>query len=175
MAKPFYNSSPRNKTNNGENAPIERHSYLFDKKFKYSKSPEWKLPPVNELFTEFYQFENLQQLKHNLNAVKSKLNDYLLEDWSVHTRKKDPCGEIPWKIKTDIKAEFVTIAWCKLFECLHQYKMVEDGTLNSLHLCEAPGAFIAALNHYLHSTYDEVKFCFFLRKGYYFIIFRIHR
>ncbi|XP_055837336.1 cap-specific mRNA (nucleoside-2'-O-)-methyltransferase 2-like isoform X2 [Episyrphus balteatus] len=151
------NSPPNHCTVSGGRNPIEKHQYIFEKKYKYSKAPGWTLPPVDELFKEFYQFDNLQQLKHDLNATKSKLNDYVLEDWSVHTRKKDPSGEIPWKLKNDIQAEFVTVAWCKLFECLHQYKMVKDGKLNSLHLCEAPGAFIAALNHYLHSTFDEVQ------------------
>ncbi|XP_039480618.1 cap-specific mRNA (nucleoside-2'-O-)-methyltransferase 2 [Drosophila santomea] len=136
---------------------------LFEKKFHYQKpkgNTSWQLPPPDQgLFSEFYQFEALQSLREQLNAVKSKLNDYGVQEWSAHTNRRDPSGEVSWRLKNDTKAEFVTVAWCKLFECLHRYPLVTKPTVNSLHLCEAPGAFIASLNHYLHSKYhkDEIK------------------
>ena len=44
-------------------------------------------------------------------------------------------------------------AWCKFYELLSLWSVLpaacERGApLRSLHLCEAPGAFITALNHY---------------------------
>uniref|UniRef100_W8BQT0 Cap-specific mRNA (nucleoside-2'-O-)-methyltransferase 2 n=1 Tax=Ceratitis capitata TaxID=7213 RepID=W8BQT0_CERCA len=131
---------------------------MFEKKFFYQKpsgEDGWKLPKPDEMFAEFYQINTLQELKPKLNKVKSKLNDYSIEDWSLHTRRQDPSNEIPWRLKNETKAEFVTIAWCKFFECLHSYPLVKGPHLNSLHLCELPGAFIAALNHYLHSTFQK--------------------
>ncbi|XP_073846114.1 cap methyltransferase 2 [Musca autumnalis] len=134
---------------------------MFRKCFSYQKAAKdstWSLPTaVDEvLFSEYYQLESLQQLKIKLNDVKSKLNDYVIEEWSLHTRRKDPAGEIPWRLKSETKAEFVTIAWCKLFECLNRFPaLVKGAQLNSLHLCEAPGAFIAALNHYMFTRYDK--------------------
>ncbi|KAH8371643.1 hypothetical protein KR093_008354 [Drosophila rubida] len=135
---------------------------LFEKKFQYQKpaSGAWTLPLEKEpLFGEFYQYESLQNLKEELNTVKSKLNNYGVQEWSSHTNRRDPSGEISWRLKNETKAEFVTVAWCKLFECLNRFPLVTQPTLNSLHLCEAPGAFIAALNHYLHSLHkpDEVN------------------
>ncbi|KAH8307593.1 hypothetical protein KR044_004304, partial [Drosophila immigrans] len=135
---------------------------LFEKKFQYQKPTNgaWKLPLEEEpLFSEFYQYESLQNLKEQLNSVKSKLNNYGVQEWSTHTNRRDPSGEISWRLKNETKAEFVTVAWCKIFECLHRFPLVTQPTLNTLHLCEAPGAFIAALNHYLHSTHkpDEIK------------------
>lgn len=133
----------------------------FDKCFVYLKPKDgiWSLPSEDNgrgLFSEYYQFDSLQELKIKLNEVKSQLNDYPIIEWSAHTRRKNPAGEIPWRLKTDIKAEFVTIAWCKLFECLNKCpEMVKGPQLNSLHLCEAPGAFITALNHYLFTRYSE--------------------
>uniref|UniRef100_A0A1I8PKZ7 Cap-specific mRNA (nucleoside-2'-O-)-methyltransferase 2 n=1 Tax=Stomoxys calcitrans TaxID=35570 RepID=A0A1I8PKZ7_STOCA len=131
---------------------------MFTKCFSYQNpnSNRWTLPSAEVLFTEYYQLGSLQQLKIKLNEVKSKLNDYVLEEWSLHTRRKDPAGEIPWRLKSEMKAEFVTIAWCKLFECLNRFSsLVKGAQMNSLHLCEAPGAFIAALNHYLYTKYDH--------------------
>ncbi|EDW02506.1 cap-specific mRNA (nucleoside-2'-O-)-methyltransferase 2 [Drosophila grimshawi] len=134
---------------------------LFEKKFQYQKpkTGAWQLPLQEPLFSEFYQYESLQNLKEQLNGVKSKLNNYGVQEWSTHTNRRDPSGEISWRLKNETKAEFVTVAWCKFFECLHRYPLVKQPQLNTLHLCEAPGAFIAALNHYLHSVYkhDEVK------------------
>lgn len=48
-------------------------------------------------------------------------------------------------------------AWLKFYEIVNAYPIVpldvegEEGHVpfNSVHLCEAPGAFILALNHYL--------------------------
>ncbi|EDW77172.1 uncharacterized protein Dwil_GK22226 [Drosophila willistoni] len=138
---------------------------IFGKKFQYQKpkAPQaWQLPPdqkQNPHFGEYYQFPALLALKDNLNAVKSKLNDYGVEEWSSHTNRRDPSGEVSWRLKNETKAEFVTVAWCKFFEVLHRYPVVSQPKLNTVHLCEAPGAFIAALNHYLHSKYqkDEIK------------------
>lgn len=50
----------------------------------------------------------------------------------------------------------------KFFECLNQFPViskeaVEEGQLNSFHLCEAPGAFICALNHYIILKYPVIK------------------
>ncbi|XP_014096132.1 cap-specific mRNA (nucleoside-2'-O-)-methyltransferase 2 [Bactrocera oleae] len=134
---------------------------VFEKKFHYRKPKEniWQLPPPTEAFSEYYKVDALQQLKPKLNNVKCKLNNYTIEDWSLHTRRQDPSNEIPWRLKNETQAEFVTIAWCKFFECLHAYPLVKGSHLNSLHLCELPGAFIAALNHYMYSTYkaEEVE------------------
>ncbi|XP_017049943.1 cap-specific mRNA (nucleoside-2'-O-)-methyltransferase 2 [Drosophila ficusphila] len=136
---------------------------LFEKKFFYQKprgKESWQLPAQEQaLCSEFYQYEALQGLREQLNAVKSKLNDYGVQDWSAHTNKRDPSGEVSWRLKNETKAEFVTVAWCKFFECLHRYPLVKTPVVNTLHLCEAPGAFIASLNHYLHSKYtkDEIK------------------
>ncbi|XP_017079271.1 cap-specific mRNA (nucleoside-2'-O-)-methyltransferase 2 [Drosophila eugracilis] len=143
-----------------------RHSeleQLFEKKFHYQKprgNKSWQLPPQDQaLFSEFYQFDALQGLREQLNTVKSKLNDYGVQEWSAHTNRRDPSGEVSWRLKNDTKAEFVTVAWCKIFECLHRYPLVKSSEVNTLHLCEAPGAFITSLNHYLHSKYskDEIK------------------
>ena len=47
--------------------------------------------------------------------------------------------------------------------CSYPIVRLDDDGLNSIHLCEAPGAFITSLNHYLHSTGNSV-FCLNERK-----------
>jgi hypothetical protein len=51
-------------------------------------------------------------------------------------------------------AIFFFQAWCKFYENAMSFNLVppasvKAGRLNSVHLCEAPGAFITSLNHYL--------------------------
>ncbi|XP_050326335.1 cap-specific mRNA (nucleoside-2'-O-)-methyltransferase 2 [Bactrocera neohumeralis] len=153
-SKEHFRYESRSDNNKPSKMEVNR---VFEKKFHYQKPKEntWQLPSPNEAFSEYYQFDTLQQLKPKLNDVKCKLNNYTIEDWSLHTRRQDPSNEIPWRLKNETKAEFVTVAWCKLFECLHAYPLVKGPHLNSLHLCELPGAFIAALNHYMYSTYKK--------------------
>ncbi|OWK61685.1 Cap-specific mRNA (nucleoside-2'-O-)-methyltransferase 2 [Lonchura striata] len=59
-------------------------------------------------------------------------------------------------VKKCVNAELCTQAWCKFHEILCSFSLLpeealQDGELNSVHLCEAPGAFIASLNHFLKS------------------------
>ena len=50
------------------------------------------------------------------------------------------------------RPEMLTQAWCKFTECINRYSLVEGDALSSAHLCEAPGAFVAALNHHIQSS-----------------------
>lgn len=91
----------------------EEVEQLFEKKFQYQKPTtggSWLLPLEEPLFGEFYQFESLQNLKEQLNTVKSKLNNYGVQEWSTHTNRRDPSGEISWRLKNETKAEFVTVS-----------------------------------------------------------------
>lgn len=68
-------------------------------------------------------------------------------------------GAVMSKIKKEINPELLTQAWLKFYECLNQYELVGSITnesFSSVHLCEAPGAFISALNHYLVVNHPEV-------------------
>jgi len=64
-----------------------------------------------------------------------------------------PGGAIARYMRTQMNAELCTQAWCKFHEVLGTFpnltQIDNDFVLNAVHLCEAPGAFIASLNHYL--------------------------
>uniref|UniRef100_A0A8C5TCL3 Cap-specific mRNA (nucleoside-2'-O-)-methyltransferase 2 n=1 Tax=Malurus cyaneus samueli TaxID=2593467 RepID=A0A8C5TCL3_9PASS len=132
---------------------------LFTKKFTYTKpvNNEWKLPDPSDAFTcDHVEFRSLLALKDSMNEVKNQLSDKNLEDWHRHTSFTNKAGKIMSHVKKSVNAELCTQAWCKFHEIVCSFSLLpqealQDGELNSVHLCEAPGAFIASLNHYLKS------------------------
>lgn len=133
----------------------------FNKKIKF-KSDGYELPPASVFFStaDVQKHERLQIIKSILNHVKSKLNDYQIEEWSRHTRNRNPAQQILTHLKNELHLEFVTQAFAKFFECISAYPMIDSvlgDVFQSVHLCEAPGAFIAALNHYMKLHHPDVK------------------
>ncbi|NXU58595.1 CMTR2 methyltransferase, partial [Turnix velox] len=132
---------------------------LFAKKFTYTKpmNNEWQLPDPSDVFTSDHkEFDSLLALKESMNEVKNQLSDKNLEEWHQHTSFTNKAGKIISHVKKAVNAELCTQAWCKFHEILCSFPLLpkealQDGELNSVHLCEAPGAFIASLNHYLKS------------------------
>ncbi|KAM6352806.1 cap-specific mRNA (nucleoside-2'-O-)-methyltransferase 2 isoform 4-T6 [Alca torda] len=132
---------------------------LFAKKFTYTKpvNNEWKLPDPSDTFTcNHKEFNSLLALKDSMNEVKNQLSDKNLDEWHQHTSFTNKAGKIIHHVKKSVNAELCTQAWCKFHEILCSFPLLpeealQDGELNSVHLCEAPGAFIASLNHYLKS------------------------
>lgn len=135
---------------------------LFNKKFQFRFNNSWELPAKDSWFsTAPWKVKQLEILKNRLNFHKSQLNDFNLEEWSSHTRRRNPAGEVGWKIRCLINPEFLTQAWTKFYECACTYSIIPrevimDRKMVSLHLCEAPGAFITSLNHYLKSNHQGI-------------------
>lgn len=123
----------------------------FNKKFKLPC--DGVLPELEAFFSSdrIVNYPPLVMLKSIVNHVKGKLNDYQIEDWSRHTRNRNPAQQILSHLKSEIGGEFVTQAFAKFYECVSAYPMVNNvgEVYQSIHLCEAPGAFIASLNHFL--------------------------
>ena len=132
---------------------------LFAKNFSYGKplNNEWQLPDPSEIFTcDHTEFSAFLDLKNSLNEVKNLLSDKKLDEWHEHTAFTNKAGKIISHVRKSVNAELCTQAWCKFHEILCSFPLIpqeafQNGKLNSLHLCEAPGAFIASLNHYLKS------------------------
>ncbi|XP_066999169.2 cap-specific mRNA (nucleoside-2'-O-)-methyltransferase 2 [Anabrus simplex] len=136
----------------------------FNKKFFFQPPLEnWKLPDPELMYkAQNWMLDDFQQLKQELNDVKNKLNDYNLDEWHKHTRAMNKAGEIQWKLKKEFEPEFVTQAWCKFYENAMAFplvpaKVVKTEKFFSVHLCEAPGAFITSLNHHLKLNFPSVK------------------
>ncbi|KAK7076759.1 Methyltransferase activity protein [Halocaridina rubra] len=153
----------------------------FNKKFTFRKHGDgndtWKLPLADTMFTKpVWQDGELQAMKQELNSIKRQLSDKDISSWHNHTKYTNPAERIVSQIKRRTNAEMVTQAWAKFYEILYTFPVVpyseelsvsgdekENGgsqippNFNSVHLCEAPGAFIAALNHYIALNRDNVK------------------
>ncbi|KAK3600348.1 hypothetical protein CHS0354_015944 [Potamilus streckersoni] len=94
----------------------------------------------------------LIKMKDELNEVKNKLNDKDILTWHRHTSDVNIAGNIVNSIAQRFKPELCTQAWCKFYEIASSYKILDlsKPALLTIHLCEAPGAFVTSLNHYLH-------------------------
>lgn len=104
----------------------------------------------------------LAQLKDRLNEVKERLSSYDLNDWHRHTRTTNPADMVMRRLRSDVKVEFLTQAWCKFYELVYSFNLLprdarNNGELRTIHLCEAPGAFVASLNHYLRLNHPELN------------------
>ncbi len=134
----------------------------FNKVFHFSKLDSTAVAPPAETESWFSSSslfslpgeDRFAVLRDGLNEVKSRLNRIPLVQWHGHTRARNPAGDVVPRLRASVAPELLTQAWCKLFECLRTFPRLDGGgdrrrRLCSAHLCEAPGAFVAALNHHL--------------------------
>ncbi|XP_068178057.1 cap-specific mRNA (nucleoside-2'-O-)-methyltransferase 2 [Antennarius striatus] len=139
---------------------------LFSKVRTYVKpsNGEWHLPdPSVALKDSAKENCRLQALKASLNAVKNQLSDKNVHVWHQHTNSTNRAGKVISAVRSVANAEICTQAWCKFYEILGTFhplpeEALLDGELNTVHLCEAPGAFITALNHYI-KTSKSTQYC----------------
>ncbi|CAL9701815.1 unnamed protein product [Knipowitschia caucasica] len=133
---------------------------LFSKVWTYTKPPngDWHIPEPNvSLKYPTSEHSNLETLKTSLNAVKNQLSDKNVEVWHQHTNSTNRAGKVMNVVRSVANAEICTQAWCKFYEILGTFDIIPEqalhnGELNTVHLCEAPGAFISALNHYIKTS-----------------------
>ena len=121
------------------------------------------IPSPESLFTSklFDSDPEFQLMKEELNNVKGLLNSMLLAKWHKHTKFQNPADLIIGEVRRQAKAELLTQAFLKFTEILCRFPGLipdnENDEYNTLHLCEAPGAFITALNHQIKTTHTYSK------------------
>lgn len=95
----------------------------------------------------------LQHHKDELNNLKSQLSDKEIRQWHQHTSATHRSGLVMQHLRSQLHVELCTQAWCKFYEIISTYPIIpkseETSRFTSVHLCEAPGAFVTSLNHYL--------------------------
>lgn len=127
---------------------------LFGKRFRFKDEYEqWILPAAETMFREeLFEVNKLLKVKEQLNSTKAKLDDKEIISWHKHTYFTNRAGIIIPAVRRDYNPEMCTQGWVKFHEILLQYvPLVPESTtkLHSVHLCEAPGGFVASLNHFL--------------------------
>ena len=104
-----------------------------------------------------------EELKDELNFTKSELNHFDIQIWRAHTNFTNLCGYLTRYCKKHLNAELCTQAWLKFCTILNTFDLVKrdsakkEGTLTSVHLCEAPGAFVTCLNHHIAIRYPGLS------------------
>ena len=133
---------------------------LFQKKFTFKDElHEWTLPEPSQIFQEpFGRVDELLKIRDKLNSTKSKLDDKDLISWHKHTKFTNRAANIIPAVRNQFSPELCTQGWTKMQEILTSFAIVphRDVRLNSLHLCEVPGAFITSLNHFLKTHRGDV-------------------
>jgi hypothetical protein len=81
--------------------------------------------------------------------------------WEQLTNCIDPHKNIKSIIGSNYEPEMLTGAWIKMFEILNNNIDIinKQKRIKTFHICEAPGAFISATNHYIdtHNTMNHDK------------------
>lgn len=94
-------------------------------------------------------FEDHYQKKNNYLITWENLTDVLTEYQK----------NLKYVLLSQYHAKMVTNAWIKMYEMLNIYSdlLTENSTLKTFHLCEAPGAFISAIGHFLSEKMTQQK------------------
>ena len=145
-------------------ALLDHAERTFSKHYRLkSENDVFKLPAVDVMYsTEPFTVPQLVAMKEELNKTKCLLNDKEIVQWRRHTGKTNPCGLVVKHLRDVVNPELCTQAWAKFYEIVSSNNVIpasciEKGSFNSLHLCEAPGAFVASLNHYVKSRFEGME------------------
>lgn len=133
---------------------LEEAELVFTKLFSFQKSSAWVLPNPDRwssVADVSWDCPELTRMKADLNKTKSLLNDMEPIAWRRHTSWTNRAANVLHRVRRAASPDLLTQAWCKFYELLHEFGLARADPLRSFHLCEAPGAFIAALQHYLRS------------------------
>ncbi|XP_052789182.1 cap-specific mRNA (nucleoside-2'-O-)-methyltransferase 2-like [Mya arenaria] len=122
---------------------------VFEKKITYSQS-RLEVPTLNKGLEEKWNIPEYMEMKERLNTLKTNLNDKDMITWHDHTRNVNLAGKIGPEIRQQLRPELCTQAWCKFYEIASTFLEINTHRpFCSVHLCEAPGAFVTSLNQYL--------------------------
>ncbi|CAF1244881.1 unnamed protein product [Didymodactylos carnosus] len=166
-----YNRS-HNLTEEEEKLVNLGRSDLFEKEFRFPLCTVLKdhTQITEQLFrTPRWTISDLMIFKSQLNITRDKMNDKDRKIWQEHTYKTNMTGKIAFSLRKQFNIEMCTNAWIKMAEIYARYpglippssnEMRKQSETNrpifqSIHLCEAPGAFICATNYYLRKRFQQ--------------------
>ncbi|CAK9815631.1 Cap-specific mRNA (nucleoside-2'-O-)-methyltransferase 2 [Anthophora plagiata] len=143
----------------------ERVNKLFSKRFLIVNNESYLLPEPTTMFKDYlWKIDELQKLKDELNSIKACLNNYDLREWQLHTNLRNSAKDVMIHLRNNIQPELLTQAWCKFYEIVASFPLIPVDYISntskhftSIHLCEAPGAFITSLNHWLKTNTRDIR------------------
>nr|XP_012146553.1 PREDICTED: cap-specific mRNA (nucleoside-2'-O-)-methyltransferase 2 isoform X1 [Megachile rotundata]XP_012146555.1 PREDICTED: cap-specific mRNA (nucleoside-2'-O-)-methyltransferase 2 isoform X1 [Megachile rotundata] len=162
MQTPFATKNPSHHKKQTANEHINN---LFRKHFPIVNNGHYSLPEPKLMFKDcLWKVKELQILKDELNNVKSYLDKYDSHEWQLHTRLRNIAKNVMTNLRIKVEPELLTQAWCKFYEIVSSFPLVPVNHINrnnksftSIHLCEAPGAFITSLNHWLKTNEPDIQ------------------
>lgn len=79
--------------------------------------------------------------------------------WEELSASIDPFSGLKYHLKNNFNAEMMTNAWIKMYEILKVYQNLIPikPTVKTFHICEAPGGFVSATNHFVTTSDSNSK------------------
>jgi|SaaInlStandDraft_4_1057021.scaffolds.fasta_scaffold00672_16 23S rRNA U2552 (ribose-2'-O)-methylase RlmE/FtsJ len=135
---------------------IEQPKNLFP-----CKSTHVQYNELLEIKKELNKYKRLIDTKEQDVTINSKLD---IIDWNKLTDDIDYCKTIRRNLR-NLDLEMVTNAWMKFYEilsCTSYFSKLENKkTIKVFHLCEAPGAFISCMNHFIYTKTNINKYIWY--------------
>jgi 23S rRNA U2552 (ribose-2'-O)-methylase RlmE/FtsJ len=106
-----------------------------------------------------YKLDISKGLEKDLNKIKSSQDVYYeLPDFQKIIYIYDLFRQTKYTLKKKTNAQNISNAWLKMYEIIHQHKLIKKGQKKVVHFDNAafPGSFILATNHYA-KTIGKVK------------------
>lgn len=119
-----------------------------------STGPDNNLSNEIKLFdSPLWSNEYINHLQWQLNQVCLELEDKDRQEWARHTNQMEESSWILPTVRDTIDPELLTRAWLKMRELLGKFNLLANlqpgQDVNGLFLCEAPGAFVTSINHWI--------------------------
>jgi hypothetical protein len=121
-----------------------------------SVSSAAELPDMRHIKDRYVCISAAMMMSCRLNATKAKLAAQDPQLWREHTSTTSLSYRLVPELRRAVQPELCTVAWTKMYEMLSAFAALLPPLnlprpISTLHLCEAPGAFVCALNHYLRA------------------------
>ena len=128
-----------------------------------SNGPDEEFASEIKLFdSPIWSNEYIHHLQTQLHEVCLQLEDKDRQEWFRHTSKMEESSWILPTVRDTIDPELLTRAWLKMRELLAKFNLLANflpgQSINGLFLCEAPGAFVTCVNHWIHEKGENCHF-----------------
>lgn len=106
ITKPTHSGYKRKRKSTYNDQNVEKY---FNKKFAFKWNEDWRLPEADWVYrSERWALTQFQEMKEELNRVKGQLEEFDLDEWSLHTKRRDKSGAIFRELKKYVKPELLT-------------------------------------------------------------------